>query len=232
MDLLNTNNQEKIMSRIKKLLDRGESNYSAEAESALLKAQQLMMEHGISKDDLDDIGLKPVIERQAHQSQVSLWQGKVAYVIAANFRCKCFWHNENYAGKKKKIMTFVGFEEDVAIATQAYLYSIALVNRNIRKIRKRYPRVTIHYLNTYKKGFLDGLRAKFEDQVKQNNWGLILVTPIAVTEYFDNLKTVPTKTRKIIESKNENAYQKGFLDGKAFNVYVEIVDGDCIVMMG
>ena len=52
MDLLNTNNQEKIMSRIKKLLDRGESNYSAEAESALLKAQQLMMEHGISKDDL------------------------------------------------------------------------------------------------------------------------------------------------------------------------------------
>jgi hypothetical protein len=215
--------REKIMKRIKKLLDRAESNYSAEADSALLKAQQLMIQNGISKDDIEDIDLQPVIEKQAYHSQTSLWQGKVAYIIAANFRCKCYWHIDYQSGTKKKIMTFVGFEEDTVIATEAYLYAIALVNRNIRKIRKRYPRVTIKYLNTYKTGFLDGLHAKFKDQVEKNDWGLVLVTPVRVTEYFSSLGTVPTKTRKIVESKNENAYQQGFLDGKAFNVYAEIV---------
>ena len=215
--------KEKIMNRIKKLLDRAESNYSAEAESALLKAQQLMMQNGISKGDIEDIDVQPVIEKQAHHSQVSLWQGQVAYIIASNFRCKCYWHIDYQTGTKKRTMTFVGFKEDTVIAAEAYLYAIALVNRNIRKIRKRYPRVTIKYLNTYKKGFLDGLRAKFKDQVEKNDWGLVIITPVKVIEHFDSLGTVSTKVRKIVESKNENAYQQGFLDGKSFNVYAEIV---------
>jgi len=220
---LNTDNKEKLKVRIKKLLDRAESNYAAEAESALLKAQKLMVEHGITNKDLENTDVKSVVEIKAYHSQGSLWQGKVAYAIASNFRCKSYWDYEYRIGKRQRVMTFIGFEEDVAIAKEAYLYAIALVNRNIRKIRKRYPRVTIKYLNTYKKGFLDGLYAKFEEHVKKNDWGLILVTPAAVTEYYEKLGTVPAKIRKLVESKNENAYQQGFLDGKAFKVYEEIV---------
>lgn len=216
-------NKEKIRSRIKKLLNRAESNYSAEAESALLKAQQLMLEHGINKEDIETEDVQTVVERKAYHSQVTLWQGGVARVIASNFRCKHVWDTEYHAGKKKRVMTFIGFEEDAAIANEAYMYAIALVNRNIRKLRKRYPRVTIKYINTYKKGFLDGVSAKFKDQVNKNDWGLVLVTPMAVTEYYDSLGAVPLKQRKIIESKNENAYQQGFLDGKSFKVYTEIV---------
>ena len=127
MSILEMENKEKIRSRIKKLLSRAESNYSAEAEQALLKAQQLMMEHGINKADIEQEDVQTVVEKKAYHSQVTLWQGGLAEVIASNFRCISIWNFECHAGKQKRVMTFIGFEEDAAIVFR----SVLMEQRNI-----------------------------------------------------------------------------------------------------
>ena len=45
--------EHKVISKIQKLFARTESTFSAEAENALLKAQELMLKHGLTMEDID-----------------------------------------------------------------------------------------------------------------------------------------------------------------------------------
>jgi len=59
---MDTKSKTKIISKVQKLFARTESNFEAEAEAALLKAQQLMMEHGLSISDIKDHSDDPGIQ--------------------------------------------------------------------------------------------------------------------------------------------------------------------------
>lgn len=213
--------KEKIINKIQKLFARRQSSFAAEAETALLMAQKLMLEHGLKIEDIEQAPREElkVIEESAYHSQTPLWHGRIAVILSNNFRCKCIWTWQYRNGKKIKIMTFIGFPEDAAITKEAYMYAIALVNYNVRCIKKRYPRVTRAYINTYIDGFISGLNAKFKEQVDREKWGLILVTPVPVKEKFESLNPVITKPKgkKPEKSKNENAFNKGYQDGKTFD---------------
>ena len=211
----------KIVARIQKLLALSTSNFKEEAESALLKAQKLMLLHGLNSEEVspDSAAHEPVVEREVYHSQTPLWHGRLAVVLASNFRCRTIWITQYRNDKKIRVMTFIGHEQDADVAAAAYAFAIALVKYNQRCIKKRYPRVTSAYLNTYVQGFIKGVRDKFSEQVKKEAWGLILVTPAPVEKHYEDYNSVPLKPRgRAAElSKNDNAFSKGYQDGKTFD---------------
>lgn len=216
----------KVIGKIQKLFARRESNFEAEAEAALLKAQELMMQHGLSMSDIQNHTDDPVIQEDIICSHTPAWQGRIAVILANNFRCKIMWNRITYNGKRVKVVCFIGFASDIEVVKAAYNYAIALVRRNVRVLKKRFPRATTAYFNAYIEGFIQGIYTKFKEQVDRNQWGLVVVTPLPVQKYFTDLRTVPSKKlgRKPVVSKNENAYKKGFIDGKYFentNSYLE-----------
>lgn len=211
---------EKIINKIQKLFARKQSNYAAEAETALLVAQKLMIQHGLTMQDIGQLPSEEckVAEQSAYHSQTPMWHGKIANILAKNFRCKSIWLWKNRNGNTVRVMTFIGYPEDAAIVKEAYLYAIALVNFNIRCIKKRYPRVTRGYLNTYIDGFIVGLKTKFDEQVNKEEWGLVLVTPVPVQTQYDayNPVTINPKGRPPEKSNNQKAFNQGYIDGKNF----------------
>ena len=212
---------EKVINKIQKLFARKQSNFAAEAETALLMAQKLMIQHGLTMQDIGETPLEniEVVELHIYNSQTPMWHGSIARILSSNFRCKNIWIWQNQNGKKIRIMTFIGYSEDVIIAKEAYVYALALVKYNIRCKKKRFPRITVAYINTYIDGFIDGLRAKFKEQVNHEQWGLILVTPVPVQVQYDSYNpiTIKPKGKKPEKSKNQNAYSQGYVDGKTFN---------------
>lgn len=211
----------KIIVRIQKLLALSTSNFKEEAESALLKAQKLMLLHGLNNEDVtaECPAHEAVVEREVYHSQTPLWHGRLAVILASNFRCRSIWFNRYRNDKKIRVMTFVGYEQDAEVAAAAYAFAIALVNYNLRCIKKRFPRVTRAYLNTYIQGFIKGVQDKFREQVKKEEWGLILVTPAPVEKHYEDYHSIPLKPRgqQAKLSKNDNAYEKGYQDGKTFD---------------
>lgn len=211
---------QKILSKIQKLLAKQQNNFKEEAESALLMAQKLMVKHGLSMADVEGVAEdnSNVVEESVYHSVAPRWHGKIAVILSRNFRCKCIWLQKLRNGRKTKMITFIGCAADAAIVKEAHIYAIALINYNIRSIKKRFPRVTTPYINTYIDGFIAGLNAKFKEQVNKEEWGLVLVTPAVVQAQYDSYNPVDTKPRgKVPEkSKNYNAYNQGYLDGKAF----------------
>ena len=97
----------KIISRIQKLLSLSTSNFQGEAESALLKAQKLMLLHGLAGEDINpDIAAhEPIAEKEVQHSQTPLWHGKVAVILASNFRCESMWRIQVKGSKRIRIMT-------------------------------------------------------------------------------------------------------------------------------
>ena len=211
----------KIIVRIQKLLALSTSNFQEEAESALLKAQKLMLLHGLSSADFSSDGAahEPVVEKEVYHSQAPLWHGRLAVVLASNFRCRTIWLTRYRNDKKIRVMTFIGYKQDAEVAAAAYAFAIALVKYNQRCIKERYPRVTSAHLNTYVQGFIKGVHDKFSEQVKKEAWGLILVTPAPVEKHYEDYNSVPLKPRgRAAElSKNDNAFSKGYRDGKTFD---------------
>ena len=211
----------KIINRIQKLLALSTSNFKEEAESALLKAQKLMLLHGLASEDvaLNSPDHEAVVEREVYHSQAPLWHGRLAVILQSNFRCKTIWHTQYRNNKKMRVMTFIGHEQDAEVAAAAYAFAIALIKYNQRCIKKRFPHVTSAYLNTYIQGFLRGIEDKFREQVKKEEWGLILVTPALVEKHYNGYKPVAVKPRgRAAElSKNDNAFSKGYQDGKTFD---------------
>lgn len=214
--------KDRIVSKIQKLLARTQSNYAAEAESALLKAQELMVQHGLSLRDVQETQpeeAQNVEERGVFHSQAPMWHGRIARILADNFRCHSIWLWQYRAGRNIRVITFIGLTDDVQIVTEAYSYAISLVRFNLRCIKKRRPRITTGYLNTYIDGFISGLNAKFREQVDRQQWGLVLVKDKEVVSAYEayDPTTITPKGRAPQKNNNPNAYHKGYIDGKSFD---------------
>ena len=75
----------------------------------------------------------------------------------------------------------------------------------------------------YVHGFLDGLKAKFAEQVEREGWGLILVKPEAVTEKANALaKGTKAVSDRLGRRGNAEAYQKGYKQGKNLSTSKQI----------
>src|SRR3972149_1093942 len=175
-----------LISKIQKVLALANNNPSAEeGQTAMLLAQKLMMENNITISDISigEIKTKEVVDQAVEESKMSSWwHQNLAVIIAENFKCTTYISRSHRVGITS--IKFVGLKNDVEMARQVYLYAVETVSYNsIKYVSSNKTRISTRGMkNQYILGFLSGLRAKFAEQVKNNNWGLILVKDPAVQD--------------------------------------------------
>ena len=109
--------QEKIIAKIRKILELSKKNPNQnEAEAAALKAQALMAEYHVELTDLEDMQTVEEITEEVFQTGTgNKWKYSLARIIARNFRCRHFYYG-------KSAVAFYGYETDVKIAVMTYEY--------------------------------------------------------------------------------------------------------------
>lgn len=208
--------KENIISKIEKLLALAGNNPSeAEAQAAMLKAQKLMAEHNL---DMAQFKNKSKEEKEAvteyfkgyHNTN---WAISLAGVICNNFRCNLL-RAPGYG------LVFVGLKEDVAICKAVFTFAANTLDRNMMKLRRQYRKQglsTEGISGDYAAGFIAGLRAKYKEQVEENNWGLVLVKDALVEQKTKDIIDPKRKAhsgKKLNRSGDLGLYTKGYLDGK------------------
>lgn len=207
------NENERVISKIRKLLALTKTNFQSEAEAAMLKAQELLMEHNLSMRDIEDTEEGVVVtEEQLEQKNPQWWFFSLAAIIANNFRCNVIRHGFSYS--RQKNFRFIGREIDVKIAIEILKFAASLIRYN----SKPYQAKSASHANTYIAGFLKGLNDKFDDQVERNQWGLVLVKDKEVIEAAEKYKPKEHKdSGRTSFKKSAAAFNDGYDDGYSFS---------------
>ena len=208
--------EKNIISKIEKLLALAGNNPSeAEAQVAMLKAQKLMAEHNLDMAQFKD---QPQEKKEAVTEYFkgyhnTGWAISLAKVICDNFRCNLL----RAAGYG---LVFVGFKEDVAICKAVFTFAANTLDKNMMKLRRQYRKQglpTDGISGDYAAGFIAGLKAKYKEQVEENNWGLVLVKDALVEQKTQDIIDPKRKSHSVKglnRSGDMGLYTKGYLDGK------------------
>jgi len=218
--------KEKVIDRIKKLLMLGENNTNeSEAQSAILKAQELMAMHGLDMSELETGETEKVNDVRdislSGYKKLEFWHIDLASIVSKNF--KCFLYLAKGVDGTKSIK-FVGTVQDLEVAKEVYYFAIesieyfkALFVINY-KLENRGEKNYIPVANLYVNGYLKGLGDKLKEQVEKNNWALVVVTPKEVKDYIDKLTLKSGKAQKVKMSNDERVYNAGYHEGQRFEM--------------
>lgn len=209
-----------IILKIKKLLALSESSNQYEAKVAMLKAQELLVKHKFSMEEVKEHKNVIVKEKKTDISFTKAkWKGKLASLIAENFRCYLY-----YKTRYNHTIVFVGKDEDVIVCKIVLEYAIDTINSIVERLRYQYRKEgcsTKGLENDFALGFIEGLKIAFERQKEENReWGLVLAKDKEVVDYYNDLSrnfkgTVYTNTR--FQGFNK-AYFKGKEIGESFSI--------------
>lgn len=214
-----TDNSE-IISKIQKVLALASNNPSAEeGQNAMLMAQKMMIENNISMSDvtISEIKTKEVLTQTVEQTKMSSWWHlNLAAIISDNFKCFNYTSRNKYEGITN--IKFVGLKNDVETAKSVYLYAIEVVSYNSRKyVSTNKTRISTKGMkNEYIFGFLQGLKDKFAEQIKNNNWGLVVVKDPAVDDVYKSLHLRKGGRRSVTTNGSMEDRARGYTDGKNF----------------
>jgi Protein of unknown function (DUF2786) len=138
---MSTTKQERILEKVKNMLnttsDKGATEQ--EAQSALLNAQRLLAKHGLSIEDVEAVADEDqrkeveVGEDRSEAVKTEWWQGRLASVIAENFKC-FYYMNKLYGGKQR--IVFVGAKEDAEVAKTVYMFAASVLPHLAKKYLK------------------------------------------------------------------------------------------------
>jgi hypothetical protein len=199
----------KIMDKIRKLLSLGENNKNEnEAQAAILKAQELMAEHGIDVVSADEQKIDYAEERCEHRGNRE-FRKRLSSVIAANFRCKNY-----FLGGQ---VIFFGRSGDAKIAREVFEYAYSFAYKESNRVlaqtrREGCPGEGV--INSYAVGFIQGLKEKLGEQ----SVALMIVTPPDVKEKFEDMTKGWKKDKSILKLANGGnyaAFNRGLNDGRA-----------------
>lgn len=220
---MNNKEREHYMERIRKTLAMAKSPNQFEAESALLKAREMMAKYKLTAEECEDVTDKTVTDIKTGWSATrgrDPWIFVLAEVIGTHFCCKAYTSRKR--GKKTYEVGFIGLKDDVMLCKDIYDYAVSCVMEKEKEIRRGLSdRYTAGYIrkqcNSYGYGFAIGIHDAFKKQQKQNEqeWGLIFTTPKEVDEATRDMgKSSFKHDAKTISAK---AYVEGLADGKDFN---------------
>lgn len=225
----------KMRGRVKKLLVLSRDSAATEnvSQASMLHAQRIMAEYNISEEEAMSEGVSEkaqdfMKQKEAYHKPVTdymnipSWYFRLSNVIAENF--KCFVYRQHWVGSHKskekelKRIIFLGTMEDVTIAAEVFEFAvnaITFLSNDYMDTRKDVSRgMKTAVKNTYIVGYIDGLKAKFAEQVTELQ--IALVKDEIVLLEFDKLETInSTATTRI--SADKDAHEKGFRDGKNFD---------------
>lgn len=192
---------------IRDLFAKAASTHSPhEAESAILKAHELMAKYKISSVTTEE-NLQYVREVCKHSGNRS-FRRLLAQAIGPNFKVKYFLSNQS--------VTFFGRANDVRVAKEVFEYAYRFANREAerqcRSLRENHFRTEGIY-NSYTFGFCKGLREKLDSQ----STALMVIVPKDVEEkYADLSKDFKTSSRTLkVSGYAGSVYQKGVQDGRS-----------------
>lgn len=207
---------EKILNKIRKVLALTQSPYQEEAQAALLKAQELMMQYGLSMAEVkeDDIETKKVIDDCILQKRRNTWYEKyLAAVIGNNFRCHPYF-------TPGRGIYFIGLKSDVEIAREVYLYALSvmlfLANEYLKKLKDQMA-YKKGIKNDYILGFIYGLERKFKSQVEAKSYALILVKDPLVEEAVNKKNLKNARNSYFVSGGSTTAFDAGYNDGMLFD---------------
>lgn len=210
----------KIEEKIQKLLALAGNNQSdEEAQAALLKAQELMAEHGIQQEDLKEGEEKQDVIHFAvtEWRRPAWWEKQLANTLAHNFKSYCYIS----AANRQSQIKVMGLEKDVKVIKELFDFAVKYIkhrSKQVRqKIRKEYGTAKGGHTNDYISGFLKGLEEKFQQQVEEK--ALVLRADVDVQNEWEEMqrRMKKGKTSKIQSKGNMEAYQKGYEEGKSFS---------------
>jgi hypothetical protein len=216
---------EKVLNKIKKTLKLAkESKSEGEAQAAMLATQRLLAKHDLNMEDVGDGEVskkdKNVVYKQVTEEsgRITWWQKSLAAVIAENFRCNAMIQPLGY---RLSAIYYLGLEEDVRIASEVYAYAEMMVDKLAKSyVGKVYRsgRNTKGVRNIFITGFISGLGEMFDEQVKQEGWGLVLQQDALVVERHESMDAGTHKQTGIkpMFAEDEHAYRSGYNQGQNF----------------
>lgn len=175
---------ERIIEKIKKVLELSKNNSSVEeAKSAALKAQRLMAEYHISIAEIEMIeNVENIVEKKIDVGTGNKWKYSLSEIVAKNFRCKYFYYGRNS-------VVFYGYEKDTEIAAMTFKMLFDVGNKKSSKYyqeqRQEYLNRNWHFdgrgiRNAFLNGYLIGIREELERQCT----ALMIVIPKDVEEKY------------------------------------------------
>lgn len=192
---------------IRDLFAKAASTHSPhEAESAILKAHELMAKYKISSVTTEE-NIEYTRESCQHTGNRS-FRRLLAQAIAPNFKVRYFLSNQ--------AVTFYGRSEDVRIAKEVFEYAYRFAhreaNRHCKDLKLNHFNTDGIY-NSYTFGFCKGLREKLDCQ----STALMVIVPKDVEEQYANLsKDFKTTSRTLkVGGYAGSVYQKGVQDGRS-----------------
>lgn len=222
--------KEKIIDTIIKILakaDKSRNPSHEEAESAILMAQRLMAKHGIEAHEVEC----PTAEDEDQIVQTTVREGcKTDWIylfllntISDNFRVKSFtaYTPKTATAKRHTMLRFFGRKADVIIAANVYRHAVStmenechifLINSALAECKTPVKILK----NSFKAGFVSGLKEKLAAQVASECMALVLRTDAGVEKKFDELGT------KNVNSKSSSQFDMmanffGHRAGKNYN---------------
>ena len=177
-------NAEKIIEKIKKVLELSRNNPSEEeAQAAALKAQKLMAEYHISISEIEGLGdTNDIEETSITVGMGNKWKYELANVVSKNFRCKYFIRG-------KAVICFYGYKIDTEIAAETFKYLFSTGNKTAASY---YNRMRNEEMNTYgcfygaglKNSFLHGFLNGVSEALDRQCTALMIVVPEEVKEAY------------------------------------------------
>ena len=177
-------NTEKIIEKIKKVLELSRNNPSEEeAQAAALKAQKLMAEYHISISEIEGLGdTNDIEETSITVGMGNKWKYELANVVSKNFRCKYFIRG-------KAVICFYGHKVDTEIAAETFKYLFSTGNKTAASY---YNRMRNEEMNTYgcfygaglKNSFLHGFLNGVSEALDRQCTALMIVVPEEVKEAY------------------------------------------------
>jgi hypothetical protein len=192
-----------IVSRVRKLLRLAKGNgCQGEAEAALLKAQELMVLHGVTTAQIEtaEDAVEDVTKGETSWCRPSAWRANLAVGLAENFRCKCYGTTRGRIAS----MTFLGFPEDVAVVLDLYGFVESAARRFAKGRANR---------GSYLLGFVHGVVDKLERQKEVKDWGLVLVCPAKVENAFADISRGFSEAADMKADFDSPDYYCGLRDG-------------------
>lgn len=209
---------EKIIEKIKKVLELSKNNPSIEeAKSAALKAQKLMVEYHISMMEIEAIeDIENIVEKEVNVGTGNKWKYTLSAIVAKNFRCKYFYYG-------KSCVVFYGHEKDAEIAAMTFKM---LFNVGNKESIKYYQKQRQEYINCgryfdgrgIKNAFLNGYLLGIREALEKQCTALMIVVPKDVEEKYknrtSNFHSFNNSFRVRINDEGERAKVEGIRVGK------------------
>lgn len=240
------NRNESIIEKIKGLLALANDHKNdEECQTAFIMAQKLMVKYDISSSEIEgQEDVKEVSKGQATAYKTLYWwERQLANIITENFKVTWYYSNKVFEGesRKRRAIIFLGFESDVALAQEMYVLAYDVFTFYVRNFVDGYYKenhltrertFTAELKNSFTRGFLSGLKEKFEEQVSQmqQEYGLVRMVPAEVTAAYDEMfKGAKGLNWRLPRIELIDAYDKGHHDGNKVDYTKSTLDEGVIV---